>query len=148
MGHGCLYDSYTRSCIIALIHDDHQQKRYETKYIWLINGFSVHTIIIIIYFAETTLTGDRVSYVGGRASYDCFGGGVIVDVQWLVNGTRVEDLNLGDDVVVEFSLAREEGDLLFRNIPAEYNETTIQCRANYSSETSSTSGTVTLLLQG
>ena len=30
-------------------------------------------------------------------------------VQWLLNGTRVEDLNLGDDVVVEFSLARQEG---------------------------------------
>ena len=119
--------------------------------LWLINGYSVHTIIITknIYFAETTtLTGDRVSYTGGRATYACFGGGTIVGVQWLVNGTRVEDLNLGDDVVVEFSLAREKGNLLFRNIPAEYSETTIQCRVNYSSKTSSTSDTVTLLLQG
>ena len=89
-----------------------------------------------------------MSYAGGRASYACFGGGTIVGVQWLVNGTRVEDLNLGDDVVVEFSLAREEGNLLFRNIPAEYNETTIQCGANYSSGNSSTSDNVTLLLQG
>ena len=99
-------------------------------------------------FSETTrltLTGDRASYPGGRAAYSCFGG---VGVQWLVNGTGVEDLNLGDDVVVEFSEAREEGNLLFRNIPPEYNETTIQCRANYSSGTSSTSDTVTLLLQG
>ena len=95
-----------------------------------------------------TLTGDRVSYPGGRAAYSCARGGVIVGVQWLVNGTRVEDLNLGDDVVVEFSRAREEGNLVFRNIPAEYNETTIQCRANYSSGNSSTSNTITLLLQG
>ncbi len=68
----------------------------------------------------------------------------IASVQWMINGTRLEDLSL-INVETEFSQISGQGTLVFRNITEEYNNTNIQCRAN---GTTVDSNNVTLLVQG
>ncbi len=72
-----------------------------------------------------------------------------IQYQWLVNGTRLEDLNLGDRVEVVNTIAASV--LSFVNIPEEYNDTTIQCIANFTSgdrERILISNNAILLVQG
>ncbi len=70
-----------------------------------------------------------------------------IQYQWLVNGTRLEDHNLGDGVDVVNTIATSV--LSFVNIPVEYNDTTIQCIANFTSEDRDIrSNNATLLVQG
>ncbi len=68
-------------------------------------------------------------------------------VQWLMNGTRLEDLNL-TNVPTEFREVTRQGTLVFNNISVEYNNTNIQCRATLSNEETVDSNNVTLLVQG
>ena len=72
--------------------------------------------------------------------------GNIQQYHWLVNGTRLEDLNLGDRV--QDFMTRTTGSLLFMNIPEEYNNTTIQCKATLTSGEIIYSNNATLLVQG
>ena len=87
-----------------------------------------------------------MSYVGARVTFTCLGGADIVNMQWLLNGTLDDGLNM--NVVSEFSQIRRVGDLLIRVVPMEYNKTTIQCRTNSSSGSITYSNIITLLLQG
>ncbi len=57
---------------------------------------------------------------------------------WLVNGTRLQDLNLSDRV--DDYVSHRTGVLIFLNVSAEYNGTSIQCIANF------TSGEITLAM--
>ncbi len=71
----------------------------------------------------------------------------ITSVQWLINGTRLEDLSL-TNVGTEFSQLSRQGTLVFNNISVEYNNTIIQCRANLSNGETVDSNIDTLLVQG
>ncbi len=71
----------------------------------------------------------------------------ITSVQWLINGTRPEDLSL-TNVEIEFSELTRQGALVFNNISVEYNNTNIQCRATLSNGETADSNNFTLLVQG
>ena len=71
----------------------------------------------------------------------------ITSVEWLINGTRLEDLSL-TNVETEFSQLSRQGTLVFNNISVEYNNTNIQCRATLSNGETVDSNNVTLLVQG
>ncbi len=68
----------------------------------------------------------------------------ITSVEWLINGTRLEDLSLTN----EFSQLTKQGVLVFNNISMEYNNTNIQCRATLSNGETVDTNNVTLLVQG
>ena len=69
----------------------------------------------------------------------------VLGVQWLVNGTLLEN---GTLVIVfqDFNSRSKTADLFF-DLPLEHNVTTIQCIGNFASENVS-SEIITLLLQG
>ena len=68
-----------------------------------------------------------------------------LSVQWLVNGTLLENSTL-EIVLQEFNSISKTAELSF-NLPLEHNVTTIQCIGNFATENVS-SETITLLLQG
>ncbi len=70
--------------------------------------------------------------------------GTITSVEWLINGTRLEDLSLTN---VETGFIGQ-GVLVFNNISVEYNNTNIQCRDNLSNGETEDSNNFTLLVQG
>ena len=72
--------------------------------------------------------------------------GALQQFQWLVNGTRLEDLNQTDGI--EADLIHDIGALAFTDIPVEYNDTIIQCIVTFTSGQISTSNNATLLVQG
>ncbi len=71
----------------------------------------------------------------------------VEQLHWLVNGTRLEDLNLGDSVADFMSQSRVRG-LVFLHVPVEYNGTTIQCIAISTSGDIMYSINASLLVQG
>ncbi len=73
--------------------------------------------------------------------------GIITSVEWLINGTQLEDLSF-TNVETEFSQLSRQGILIFRNISVEYNNTNIQCRATLSNGETVDSNNFTLLIQG
>ncbi len=85
---------------------------------------------------------------GDNTIYYCWSssGTIITSVQWLINGTRLEDLNL-TNVETEFSQLSRLGYLSFSDISVEYNNTNIQCRATFNGETLNSNNS-TLLVQG
>lgn len=91
-----------------------------------------------------SLEGQAISFIGGRASFSCFLDGIL-SVQWLMNGTELEELNL-TDVIVEFDNMRTTGNLLFTDLPLAFNGTTIQCRVTLSSGSEAVSGNMFILL--
>ena len=93
-----------------------------------------------------------VSYPGGPATFDCVSlVTATVDIHFLVNGSLLDGFTLKNVTQSRFrnnmghSLA---GILQFVDLPAEYNNTRIQCRAELSSGPPSTSAPAILLLQG
>ncbi len=70
---------------------------------------------------------------------------VIEQFQWLVNGTRLEDLNKTEGIEAENNIV---GHLHFINIPVEYNSTTIQCIIDFTSGESVPSNNAILFVQG
>ena len=72
---------------------------------------------------------------------------IITSVQWLINGTRLEDLSL-TNVGNEFSPISRLGALVFINISVEYNNTNIQCRATLDNGETVDSNNSTLFVQG
>ncbi len=71
----------------------------------------------------------------------------ITSVEWLINGTRLEDLSL-TNVETQFIELFRQGGLVFNNISVEYNNTNIQCRATLSNGETVDSNNFTLLVQG
>ncbi len=71
----------------------------------------------------------------------------ITSVEWLINGTQLEDLSL-TNVETEFSQLFRQGLLGFNNISVEYNNTNIQCRVTLSNGETVDSNNSTLLVQG
>ena len=90
--------------------------------------------------------GEFISVLGGSASFSCItlagSNDFIESVQWLVNDTLFEDLELEN---AEITL----GQLQFRMLSRYHNHTSIRCRGNLTSGTVRTSNSSThLLIQG
>lgn len=91
-----------------------------------------------------------VAVLGGNITFTCVSWtpNIILNIQWLVNESSVEDFNL-INVVSEFTQKFGGiGKLVFFDLPLEYNNTCIQCMATLSSGYDSTSMETILLLQG
>ena len=93
---------------------------------------------------------EYVSRPGGRAFFTCQTSGVsVVDVQWLVNGTELDSLNLTNvRATLETAGTRKRWRLLFTQIPVEYNTTTVNCIAMTMNENLTATQNSTLLIQG
>ena len=95
--------------------------------------------------AAITLTSSRPVYrVGYEASCFCTGTASVVSIQWLINRTQLENLNLQNVNTRFFS---GTGRLDITHIPSDYNDTTIQCIANFG-DRNEPSNILTLLVQG
>ena len=94
-----------------------------------------------------------ISTPGGSAEFRCIvEWHTVTDIQWIVNGSLLENLEL-TGVRTELGLEVGVGVLYFENLPSEYNETTIRCRARFTTSlgvqgTSTSPGATLLLLQG
>ncbi len=87
----------------------------------------------------------------GMASFLCSPtSGNVSSVQWLINGTRLEDLNL-PNISYEFVVSGigNFGAMVMRRIPVEWNTTVVSCRGVFvESGRNLTSSTCKILLQG
>ena len=93
---------------------------------------------------------EYVSAPGGRAVFTCLGVS-IVDVQWLVNGTELDRLNLTNvKPMLETSPdgGSKIGRLVFTQLPIEYNTTTVKCIIITMNEILTATQNSTLLIQG
>ncbi len=90
---------------------------------------------------------ERVVVPGDDTTFTCYTAifGPIEQFKWLVNGTRLEDLNQTEGIDAENNFF---GHLNFISIPVEYNSTTIQCIIDFTSGESVSSNNATLLVQG
>ena len=89
-----------------------------------------------------------ISISGGSAEFNCISGSIkAVGVEWLVNGTPLENLNLSNVTTVTTEFAVGFGVLTFTNLPVEYNMTRITCMQMFTSSTI-VNCTSLLLLQG
>ena len=89
-----------------------------------------------------------MSVPGGVAVFSCAKGQQISGVQWLVNDTALQDLNLRN-VSASFSDRLHMGILQFSDLPLEYNMTRIKCSVSTSnSEVIESERDVLLLIQG
>ena len=106
-----------------------------------------HTYLLVTS-SDNLVPTERVIVPGGETTFTCIHTsviGVIEQFQWLVNGTRLEDLNQTDRIEAENNII---GHLHFINIPVEYNSTTIQCIIDFTSGESIPSNNATLFVQG
>ncbi len=94
-----------------------------------------------------TLTSPGSVFSGANPTLNCDSLLTITSVEWLINGTRLDDLSL-TNVAAEFSQLTRQGALVFNNISVEYNNTNIQCRATLSNGEAVDSNNSTLLVQG
>ena len=89
--------------------------------------------------------------LGGGATFRCFSidHADFSSVQWLVNDTELENFNI-TGVKESFRTGSYYGILEFSEIPLQYNETSVQCRATLSSGNNipESSEPSQLLLQG
>ncbi len=89
-------------------------------------------------------SGQLVSTPGGGAGFWCTVYPGVVDVQWLVNGTLLDDPSLVDATVRYLGSGFEV--LTFANLSSGLNMTRIGCRAVYSDGRAECSIDFTLLL--
>ncbi len=105
-------------------------------------------INLLFDFLVTLISNSNVFIPGRDHVYICVSStATIRSVQWLINGTRLEDLSL-TNVETEFSEKSRRAMLVFINISVEYNNTNIQCRATLSNGETVDSIDSTLLVQG
>ncbi len=101
--------------------------------------------LILVRLSSST---GNVFIPGDNPIYNCVSPPVtITSVEWLINGTQLEDLGL-TNVEVVFSRLTEQGTLRFNNISVEHNNTNIQCRATLSNGEIVDSNNLILLVQG
>ena len=85
-------------------------------------------------------------YEGQVAEFPCSTTAVVSSLQWIVNGSALEDLSMDTSILTSSSFAGEF--LTFRNVPLHYNGTTIQCVVTFPDNTTLSSNTATLQVQG
>ncbi len=108
--------------------------------------FLVNTYTLIIVFPS----GQHVSIPGGSAEFSCvvLVQAGVVNLQWLLNGTLLDDPRLVNATVENLDNMRH-GRLIFTDLPYELNVTRIRCRAVYSDgEEEDSVDSALLLLQG
>ena len=87
-----------------------------------------------------------MSIPGGIATFRCLSTTTIVGVQWLVNGSLLDDQNVMN---AEQELVAGIGILTLTDIPLTYNGTRIRCIAEFDNgERATTNDAVILILQG
>ncbi len=102
-----------------------------------------------LFLVRLSSSNDIVSIPGYYSIYYCWSSSGIItitSVEWLINGTQLEDLSL-TNVETEFSQLLRQGTLVFNIISVEYNNTNIQCRATLSNGETADSNSVTLLVR-
>ncbi len=107
-----------------------------------INVFTFGFLVILNSNGNVYITGRNPALSCASIS-----GTTITSVEWLINGTRLEDLSL-TNVETQFIELSRQGILVFNNISVEYNNTNILCRANLSNGETINSNDFTLLVQG
>ena len=85
-------------------------------------------------------------YEGEVAEFSCSASEEISSVQWIVNGSALEDLNMDTSISTSSSFAG--GILTLLNVPLHYSGTTVQCVVTAPDNTTSSSNTATLQVQG
>ncbi len=112
--------------------------------------YSVYIYWYLISIVQLSSSNGNIFIPGGRNPvYSCasLSGTTITSVEWLINGTQLEDLGLTNVVTGLTELTKQEV-LVFNNISVEYNNTNIQCRATLSNRETVDSNNDTLLVQG
>ena len=105
----------------------------------------VHAVLLTV-----VPEGQGVSYPGGMLNFVCFttrSSPTLTTVEWTLNGTEIQEVNMGGVIITENFSVIFGGVLSFNNLSEVYNNTVIRCRASLSNGGTS-SGTSTLLLQG
>ncbi len=92
---------------------------------------------------------EEVTIPGMMSTYVCqsINTGNIQQFQWLLNGTRLEDLNKTDRIRT-VNLDQIIGIIHFNNITVDYDNTTIQCKVTLPSGVVISSSNAKLLVQG
>ena len=105
------------------------------------------TATAFVYIMSTVLApSEVVAGIGGIAIFTCRSkSSALTDVEWLINGTSLQELN---DVRQVFEPISEVGIIRFDNLPVEYNNTVLQCIPIASSGSQMASRNSTLLVQG
>ena len=85
---------------------------------------------------------EAIVHEGFPTQFDCTEPIGTTNPQWIINGSRFEDLNLAN-----VTLLRDGFRLVFQEAPVKYNGTTVQCTVMNGDELLS-SNTGTLLVQG
>ncbi len=100
-------------------------------------------------YSDILPPNEKVIPTGGYVTFTCINRATNEDVQfqWLVNGTRVENLNL-EDMIMTDDRNNFVGLILFMNITVDYNNTIVQCKVNFTSGDIILSDNATLLVQG
>ena len=100
----------------------------------------MHTVIVLP--EELVVTQDSDAYYLCTTSAE-----TIIGIQWLLNNTLLEDLNVTDVRAVFSGNLGGSGRLIFSRIPLKYNSTNITCRAELITSRQ-IEVTVSLLVQG
>ena len=101
---------------------------------------------IISYLCADIELGSVARYEGQAAEFICSASEEISSVQWIVNGSALEDLNMNTSILTILSFAG--GLLTFQNVPLHNSGTTVQCVVTFPDSTTSSSNTATLQVQG
>ena len=110
------------------------------------------TISNFFYTVRVTMVpeGQGVSYPGGTLNFFCLttsSSPSFTAVEWMLNGTEIQEANTGGVSITEDFSARFGGTIRLKSLSEVYNNTVIRCRASFSNGRIS-SDTSTLLLQG
>ncbi len=91
---------------------------------------------------------ELVSLVGGNAEFTCLSSSIrmVIAIQWLINGSFIEDLSTINAMADFNEIANGIGTLSFSNLILDFNMTTIRCRAEFGPNDFMTSSKVTILL--
>ena len=87
-------------------------------------------------------------YEGQLAAFFCSAPDEISSVQWIVNGSALEDLNMDTSISTSSLPLLNGGGLSLQNVPLHYSGTTVQCVLTAPDNTTSSSNTATLQVQG
>ena len=82
--------------------------------------------------------------MGEFAAFSCTTQAPVSSVQWIVNGSLLENINL-NTVISPFPTGEA---LQILNVPLHFNGTTIQCDVNFTDGTDAASNIAILIVQG
>ena len=113
------------------------------------------SIIYFISIKEHVSIGPAavvVSYPGGPTIFECTSLSITaIGIDFIVNGSLLDSLalkNIRLEILRNSMGVTRAAILRFEDLPIEYNNTNIQCRANFSMGSPATSTVAVLLLQG